>query len=47
MEKERRKLTPYEKREKRFKRWLSPPGVTFSSSEAEKTYQERVTRQEI
>jgi uroporphyrinogen-III decarboxylase len=37
-------LTPNEKREERFKRWLSPPDVEFSSPEAEKAYQERVTR---
>jgi len=33
-----------EKREERFKRWLSPTGVKFSSPEAEKLYKERVTR---
>jgi uroporphyrinogen-III decarboxylase len=33
-----------EKREERFKRWLSPTGVTFSSPEAERLYKERVTR---
>jgi uroporphyrinogen-III decarboxylase len=32
-----------EKREERFKRWLTPD-VTFSSPEAEKLYKERVTR---
>lgn len=32
------------KREERFKRWLSSPGVKFSSPKAEKTYKERVTR---
>jgi hypothetical protein len=37
-------LSPDEKREERFKRWLSPPGVTFSSPQAEKVYKERVTR---
>jgi uroporphyrinogen-III decarboxylase len=37
-------LSPEERREERFKRWLSPPGVTFSSSEAEKGYKARVTR---
>ncbi len=37
-------LSPEEKREERFKRWLSPPGVKFSSSEAEKGYRARVTR---
>ena len=44
MEKEWAKLTPDEKREERFKRWLSPPDVEFSSPEAEKAYKERVTR---
>ncbi|MBI4295800.1 MAG: hypothetical protein HY667_01640 [Chloroflexi bacterium] len=40
----RTELTREEKREKRFNRWLSPPGVKFRSLEAEKTYKERVTR---
>ena len=44
MDKEWAELTPEEKREERFKRWLSPPGVTFSSPKAEKGYKERVTR---
>ena len=33
-----------EKREERFKRWLSPPDVKFSSPQAEKAYKKRVTR---
>jgi hypothetical protein len=37
-------LSPEEKREKRFKRWLSPDGVKFNSPEAETSYKERVTR---
>jgi uroporphyrinogen-III decarboxylase len=37
-------LSPEERREERFRRWLSPPGVKFSSSEAEKGYKARVTR---
>ncbi len=37
------KLSPNEKREERFKRWLSPD-VTFTSPEAEQVYKERVTR---
>jgi hypothetical protein len=37
-------LTPEEKREERFKRWLSPPGVKFTSQEAKQAYRERVTR---
>jgi hypothetical protein len=44
MAKEWAELTPEEKREERFNRWLSPPGVTFSSPQAEKGYKERVTR---
>ena len=36
-------LTPDERREERFKQWLSPD-VRFSSPEAEKAYKERVTR---
>ena len=37
-------LTPEEKREERFKNWLSPPGVAFNSPEAEKVYRRRVIR---
>jgi hypothetical protein len=37
-------LTPEERREERFKRWLSAPNVEFSSPDAEKGYKERVTR---
>ena len=44
MEKKWAELTPDEKREERFKRWLSPPDVEFSSPEVEKAYKERVTR---
>ena len=44
MEKQWAELTPQEKRQERFNRWLSPPGVSFSSPEAEKAYKERVTR---
>jgi len=44
MAKEWAELTPEEKREERFKRWLSPQGVTFSSPKAEKAYKEKVTR---
>ncbi len=44
MEEKRAELTREEKREERFKRWFSPPGVTFSSPEAERAYKERVTR---
>jgi uroporphyrinogen-III decarboxylase len=37
-------LSPDEKREERFKQWLSPPGVSFPSKQVEKAYKERVTR---
>jgi hypothetical protein len=37
-------LTPDEKRQQRFARWLSPPGVNFSSPEAEEGYKKRVAR---
>jgi len=44
MEKEWSELTSEEKREQRFKRWLSPEGVNFKSPEAEASYKKRVTR---
>jgi uroporphyrinogen-III decarboxylase len=44
MEKKWTEMSWQEKREERFKRWLSPRGVTFDSPEAEKLYKERVTR---
>ncbi len=37
-------LSPEERREERFKRWLSPPHMKFSSPEAEQGYQARVRR---
>jgi uroporphyrinogen-III decarboxylase len=37
-------LSPEERREDRFTRWLSPPDIKFSSPEAEKGYKARVTR---
>jgi hypothetical protein len=37
-------LSAGERREERFQRWLSPPGVKFSGSEAKKNYKERVNR---
>ncbi len=43
MEKQWDALSWQEKREERFKRWLSP-GIQFSSPGAEKGYKERVTR---
>lgn len=44
MEKNWAELSPDEKREARFKQWLSPPGMKFVSKEAEEAYKERVTR---
>jgi hypothetical protein len=44
MGKEWAELSPEQKREQRFQRWLSPPGVTFASPQAEKLYKERATR---
>jgi len=44
MDDKRTKLTPEEKREARFQRWLSPPNIKFSSAEAEKGYKKRLTR---
>jgi hypothetical protein len=44
MEKDWSELSPHEKREERFGRWLSPEGVAFDSPEAEVLYKERVTR---
>jgi len=37
-------LSPDEKREERFNRWLSPPGVQFTGPEAEKAYKVKVQR---
>jgi uroporphyrinogen-III decarboxylase len=37
-------LTKEQKRDQRLQRWLSPPGVTFRDTKAEKVYKERVTR---
>lgn len=37
-------LTPDQKRQKRFERWLSPPGITFDSQQAETDYKARVIR---
>ena len=42
-EKQWAELSPEEKREERFKKWLSPD-VKFSSPQAEKAYQARLTR---
>jgi uroporphyrinogen-III decarboxylase len=42
--KEWSKLTPDEKRQERFKRWLSPPDVKFNGHEAETAYYARLKR---
>ncbi len=44
MDKDWKELSPEEKREERFKRWLSLLGATFASPDAERAYKERVTR---
>ncbi|MCJ7744551.1 MAG: hypothetical protein MUO99_08385 [Dehalococcoidales bacterium] len=44
MEKKWAELTPGEKREERFKWWLEPPNINFSSPEAEKAYYARIKR---
>ncbi|MDH5695068.1 MAG: uroporphyrinogen decarboxylase [Dehalococcoidia bacterium] len=44
MEKQWEELSPDEKREALFQRWLSPQGVEFVSPKAEKAYKERITR---
>jgi len=43
-ETKRTDLTSEERREQRFKRWLSPPHVKFSNPKAEQEYRARVTR---
>ncbi len=40
----RKELTPDQKRQARFKRWLEAPGVKFRDKQAEKLYKARVTR---
>jgi hypothetical protein len=44
MEKKWEELSPDEKQEELFEKWLSPESVEFASPEAEKAYKERVTR---
>jgi len=44
MTREWAELSPSERREDRFKRWMSPPGVNFATPEAAKAYEARVTR---
>jgi uroporphyrinogen-III decarboxylase len=43
-EKQWSEMTWQEKREERFKKWLSTDDIKFNSSEAKKKYQERATR---
>ena len=38
------KLTPEQKQEERFEKWLAAPGIEFRDSEAKKGYRERVSR---
>jgi len=44
MEKAWAELSWEQKREERYKRWLSPPGIKFANPQAEKAYKERATR---
>ncbi|MHB8105128.1 MAG: uroporphyrinogen decarboxylase family protein [Dehalococcoidales bacterium] len=44
MEKQWSEMTWQEKREQRFQKWLSPPGVKLPSAEIEKKYKSRLTR---
>jgi uroporphyrinogen-III decarboxylase len=44
MAKEWSELSPAEKREERFKRWISPSGVNFANPQAAQVYKERTTR---
>jgi hypothetical protein len=44
MEKTWEELTPDEKQETLFAKWLSPEGIKFNSPQAEKNYKDRVTR---
>jgi hypothetical protein len=39
-----KELTPDQKRQARFKRWLDAPGVKFKNKQAEQLYKTRVTR---
>lgn len=44
MEKKWEDMTPEEKREQLFERWLSPAGMSFASPQTEREYKARVTR---
>ncbi len=37
-------MTPFERQEAMFERWLNPEDVSFESSDAEKSYKTRITR---
>ena len=42
MENQKAGLTKEQKREQRLQRWISPPGIKFRDTKAEKLYKERV-----
>lgn len=44
MDKTWEELTPDEKKEERFRRWLEPPDINFASPKAEKAYHTRLKR---
>ncbi len=44
MEKKWEELIPDEKKEERFRRWLTPPKINFNSTEAEEAYNVRLKR---
>jgi len=44
MEKKWEEMSPEEKQEELFQKWLSPKDLKFQSPEAEKAYKERITR---
>ena len=44
MGKKRSELSSDEKREQRFKRWLSPEDINFINPKAERLYREKITR---
>jgi hypothetical protein len=44
MEKQWEDMSPDEKQEALFQKWMSPEGAEFKSPEAEKLYKERATR---
>jgi hypothetical protein len=44
MTREWAELSAAEKREERFKKWISPPGINFTSPQAAEAYRQRATR---